>query len=360
MALKVTIAILVVTCPCALGLATPLAEELVHFALRRRGVFVRKQSFLEKALSVKKILLDKTGTLTMGQLVLEEESHAQLGLLTGEPRQILAHMTARSNHPVSSCLAKALAGLPTEDRTDDPGFGAPGEELTEIPGAGLELVLPSGTWRLGKAAFAMDGESDDKATVFAVDGRVIASFRLHEEFKADAAGEVARLGEAGYQLHLLSGDDQAKVDAAARALGLPADRAQGDLTPEAKAAQVRRLDERDTLMVGDGLNDSPSFEVAFCAATPAVDRPVLPGKADYYFLGDGIAAIGRSLTAARGLRRVIRDNLVIAVLYNFLAVGLCLAGLVTPVVAAVIMPLSSVSVVTLTGIRLSRGKPEWI
>ena len=113
-------------------------------------------------------------------------------------------------------------------------------------------------------------------------------------------------------------------------------------------------------MVGDGLNDSPSFEVAFCAATPAVDRPVLPGKADFFFLGDGIAAIGRSLTAARRLRRVVRDNLVIAVLYNFLAVGLCLAGLVTPVVAAILMPISSIAVVSLTGIRLSGGKPDWI
>ena len=357
MALKVTIAILVVTCPCALGLATPLAEELVHFALRRRGVFVRKQSFMEKALSVRQILLDKTGTLTMGQLALADHSRQAVADLTTEQSAVLRHMTARSNHPVSACLAAALAELP---EIEGPDFGSAGEQLAEIPGAGLELELPSGVWRLGRSGFALDEETTDQATFFSVDHRPVASFQLDEDFKADAGGEVAALRTAGYEIYLLSGDTQAKVDAAARALDIPADHSVGGLTPEAKAARVRQLDRGDTLMVGDGLNDSPSFEVAFCAATPAVDRPVLPGKADFFFLGDGIAAIGRSLTAARALRRVVRDNLIFAVAYNLAAVGLCLAGLVTPVVAAILMPVSSVFIVSLTAIRLSGGKPEWI
>ena len=170
---------------------------------------------------------------------------------------------------------------------------------------------------------------------------------------------MAALLADGYEVWLLSGDAQAKVDAAARALGLPPGRALGGLTPEAKAARVRAVDRRDTLMVGDGLNDSPSFEAALCAATPAVDRPVLPGKADFFFLGDGIAAIRRSLLAARQLRRVVRDNLAIAVVYNTAAVALCLAGLVTPVVAAIIMPVSSVAVVSLTALRLSGRRLAW-
>jgi Cu2+-exporting ATPase len=360
MALKVTIAILVVTCPCALGLATPLAEELVHFALRRRGVFVRKQSFMEKALSVRQILLDKTGTLTMGQLALAKESRKPLIGLTTDQRAVLRHMTARSNHPVSTCLATALAELPGADQAELKDFGPAGEDLVEIPGAGLELKLPEGVWRLGQPSFALGEASQDQATVFSLDHDPLASFQLQEDFKADAGGEVDRLRQAGFEIYLLSGDTQTKVDAAALALGVPSDRAVGDLSPEAKAARVRQLDQKDTLMVGDGLNDSPSFEVAFCAATPAVDRPVLPGKADFFFLGDGIAAIGRSLIAARALRRVVRDNLFFAVLYNFIAVGLCLAGLVTPVVAAILMPVSSIFIVSLTAIRLSGGKPEWI
>ncbi len=354
MALKVVISVLVVTCPCALGLATPLAEELTHGALRKSGVFLRKQSFLEKALSVRKVLLDKTGTLTLGGLRMDDASRESLAGLDPRSRAVLRHLTARSNHPVSVCLARAMRELPAEPE-DVRVTGAAAEDLGEIPGAGLELTLPDGVWRLGRPGFAAGGGGTGR-TLLTRDGACLAGFTMHEEFKADAAGEVAALHDEGYEVHILSGDDQAKVDAAARALGVPATAARGNLTPEAKAACVRALDEHDTLMVGDGLNDSPSFEVALCAATPAVDRPVLPGKADFFFLGDGIVAIGRSLDAARYLRRVVRDNLALAVGYNVLAVALCLAGWVTPVVAAIIMPVSSVAVVSLTAVRMSRRR----
>jgi len=123
---------------------------------------------------------------------------------------------------------------------------------------------------------------------------------------------------------------------------------------------VEDLDDSDTLMIGDGLNDSLSFDRAWCAATPAIDRAVLPHKADFYYLGDGVSAVRRALAAALRLRAVQRGNLVFATIYNLGAVGLCLGGLVTPVVAAVLMPLSSVTVVSLTILRLSRGRSAWM
>ncbi len=360
LALKVTISILVVTCPCALGLATPLAEELVHFALRRSGVFLRKASFMEKALSVRKILLDKTGTLTMGQLILDDDSLQSLAQLDNHQRAVLRHMTLRSNHPVSQCLSTALAKL---SDADDIKLGLLAEELVEIPGSGLEMPLDDQVWRLGKADFAL-GSSEDSLnlnqTLLTVNHRLLANFNLQEDLKADAAEELASLQAAGFDVYLLSGDAQAKVDLAAEALGVQAAKAIGRLNPHQKAEFVRSLDNQDTLMVGDGLNDSPSFEVALCAATPAVDRPVLPGKADFYFMGDGIAAIGRSLLAARHLRKVVRDNLIIAIAYNGLAVALCLAGLVTPVVAAIMMPISSIAVVSLTALRLATRRLPWM
>ncbi len=363
-ALKVTISVLVVTCPCALGLATPLAEELIHVALRRVGVFLRKPSFLEKALRVRKILLDKTGTLTLGHLTVSPDSFPELAKLDPYQRRILRHMAARSNHPASVCLARALDPAEPGDAPGSDFSASAAEELREVPGQGLELTHEGVTWRLGRPLFALEGELpgdfDPAATVFSRDGVALAVFILQEDLKKDAPTEVARLLEAGYQVYLLSGDRQAKVDQVAAALGIDPARALGELTPEAKAAKVRQLDEHDTLMVGDGLNDSPSFAAALCAATPAVDRPVLPGKADFYFLGDGIGAIGKSLAAAHDLRRVVRDNLILAVLYNVAAVGLCLAGLVTPVVAAIIMPISSVTVVTLTAVRLAGRRLAWI
>jgi P-type Cu2+ transporter len=356
MAIKVTISVLVVTCPCALGLANPLAEELIHFALRRNGVFLRKQSFLEKALSVRKILLDKTGTLTMGDLKLSQSSQSILAELSDHQRSVLHYMTVRSNHPVSACISAANLNV------GPPGslsLGVDSEELQEIPGSGLHLAYKNQIWRLGKSDFAGKKSENAHTTVFSLDGSMIASFELNEEFKADAADEVTTLQKAGYEVYLLSGDSQQKVDLAASSLGVPADKATGGLSPEAKADQVRLVDQKDTLMVGDGLNDSPSFEAALCAATPAVDRPVLPGKADFFFLGDGIAAIRRSLFAAKSLRTVFRHNVLFAVFYNIIAVGLCLAGHVTPVVAAIIMPLSSIAVVSWTAIRLSPRRLPW-
>ncbi len=359
LALKVTISVLVVTCPCALGLATPLAEELVHFALRRGGVFLRKASFMEKALSVKKVLLDKTGTLTMGNLILDEESRQTLRNLDDHSKAILRHMILRSNHPVSQCLAQELKGTSPSAGTTISVFG---EELVEIPGSGLELPLDDGVWRLGKADFALSSQAppSPQQTLLSRDHKLIAGFNMREDLKADAATELADLKAAGFDIYLLSGDSQAKVDLAARALGIEPGKSFGGLNPQEKAHMVSSLDNQDTLMVGDGLNDSPSFEVALCAATPAVDRPVLPGKADFYFMGDGIAAIRRSLLAARHLRKVVRDNLIIAIAYNGLAVALCLAGLVTPVVAAILMPLSSVSVVSLTALRLTTRRLPWM
>jgi Cu2+-exporting ATPase len=195
--------------------------------------------------------------------------------------------------------------------------------------------------------------------VFSRDGVVLAALTLEERLRPGVREELEALREQGYELHLLSGDAPAKVAAMARKLGLAAEDARGGLDPEAKAARVRALDQHDTMMVGDGLNDAPSFAAALCAATPAVDRPVLPGKADFYFFGDGVQALRWSLSAAHHLRRVTRSNLVLAVSYNLVALALALAGLVTPVVAAILMPVSSIAVVGLTAWRLSERRTSW-
>jgi P-type Cu2+ transporter len=362
-AVAVAVSVLVVTCPCALGLAVPLARELVHVGLRRRGVLLRRSSYLEKALRVRKILFDKTGTLTRGLLALADASRREaLGLPLAE-RRVLWNMTGRSSHPVSRCVAAALSLNDAASVHDGAARLDPAaDDVREIPGEGLVWERDDAVWRFGRPAFALpDAAATGYAgrSVFSRDGAPLAALALVEEMKSDAASEVARLQAAGYEVHLLSGDAPERVQAAAAALGLDAGRARGGLSPQAKADAVRALDERDTLMVGDGLNDSPSFDAAWTAATPAVDRAVLPHKADFYYLGDGVAAVRRSLDAARRLRDVQRGNLAFSGIYNLVAVGLCLSGLVTPVVAAVLMPVSSVTVVVVTAVRLGARRSLW-
>jgi len=342
--IEVTIAILVVTCPCALGLATPLARELIHAALRRDGIFLRNGRFLDRALAVRKIIFDKTGTVTLGTLVLAPESRDAMDRLPAEKRSVLGSMAARSNHPASRAIGRAIGACRL----------VPGdEEITEEPGWGLTWRRTGQVWRLGRSDIGPQEPSGEMGrAVFSCDGETIASFNLVEEILSDAAEEISRLEAGGLTVYLLSGDRASSVRRVAERLGIDPVRTQAGVTPEEKAAFVRDLDRRDTLMIGDGLNDAPSFEAAFCAATPMIDSTALASRADFYFLGAGISAVRRSLLAARRLRRVLYGNLVFAAVYNGLALVFCYAGLVTPVVAAILMPLSSVCVVTLTTFRM--------
>jgi len=363
-ATEVAVAVLVVTCPCALGLAVPLARELVHVGLRRHGVLLRDGAYLERALGIRKILFDKTGTLTRGRLTLAEASRRDLLALSEARREILWNMTSRSNHPVSRCVAAALGLAGGAAKAEAAALDPRADDVREFGGRGLQWEDDEGVWRFGRADFALPdgaaGETPTKQTFFSLDGICLLGLSFSEQMKADARSEVAHLTDAGYEVHLLSGDGPERVLEAAGELGLPAARARGGLTPEAKAAAVRELDADDTLMIGDGLNDSLSFDEAWCAATPAIDRAVLPYKADFYYLGDGVSAVRRTLQAARRLRTVQRGNLVFAAVYNLAAVALCLSGLVTPVVAAVLMPLSSVTVVSMTAARLAGGRSAWM
>jgi len=363
-ATEVAVAVLVVTCPCALGLAVPLARELVHVALRRHGVLLRSESYLDRALQIRKILFDKTGTLTCGKLTLTEASRRALLALPPVQRAVLWNMTSRSNHSVSRCVAAALGVAGGATDPDGAELDPQADGVREIGGHGLRWADETGVWRFGRAAFALNGvpvqEKPTEQTFFSLDGHSLLGLSFAEEMKSDAREEVGSLADAAYEVHLLSGDAPERVLRAAAELGLPTARARGGLTPESKAEAVKELDADDTLMIGDGLNDSLSFDAAWCAATPAVDRAVLPHKADFYYLGNGVSAVRRTLRAAGRLRTVQRGNLVFAVVYNAAAVALCLGGLVTPVVAAVLMPLSSVIVVSMTTARLAGGRSAWM
>jgi P-type Cu2+ transporter len=367
-AARVTVAILAITCPCAIGLGVPLAHEMIHVALRRHGIFLRRHGFLDRALGVRKVLFDKTGTLTLGDLVLTDAAERDLRALPSRERVILRRMAVRSNHPASRILALALADDDGTDRAGEcaAGGGAAGEgaadddTIEETPGQGLEWRRPDGVFRLGRPSFALSEEAADGSTVFSRDRVAVARFTFDEQMRGDAEAEIERLQRTGYEVHMLSGDTAARTTRLAARAGIPAGNALGDLTPEAKAERVRAITHNDTLMVGDGINDAMSFNEATCTATPAVDRPALPARADFYFLGDGIGAVRRALEAAHRLRSVTRANILFALAYNAIALSLCFAGLISPLLAAILMPASSLTVVGHTTWRLTGRRLTWM
>ena len=348
-AIEIATAILVVTCPCAFGLATPMAYELVQAGLRRAGLFVRSPSFLDRATSVRRVVFDKTGTLTTGSLRLANPE--ALRTLDECDRDVLFNLVVRSTHPKSAAVRRAF---------DDSAVRFDGGlAVIERAGQGLEATTATGTYRLGTSAWAAAGTIACDDTVFTRDGRVLAALRTDEQLRPDARGEIASLTARGYDVWILSGDARERVAAMADTLGIARDRAIGGCSPDDKAAWLAAHDHRDTLMVGDGINDALAVERAFCAGTPAIDRPFMPARTDFYVVTAGLHPIGLALAASHALARINRRNFGIAVAYNAGAVALCLAGRMSPLLCAVLMPISSLGILLATTASLSGRSPLW-
>jgi Cu2+-exporting ATPase len=335
-AVNVAASLLVITCPCAIGIAIPLAYEITQTHLRRAGFYVRSSDLLDRLIKVKKVLFDKTGTLTLGRLELVDPSVvAQLPAIA---RDVAYNLAARSSHPVSGCVSRALEGA-----------GARYEltaVVTEVQGQGLEWHRADGLWRLGRPSWASGGEG--AGAVLSRGGVEVARFVTREALRSDARRELAALQAQGYGVWLISGDQPAKVADMATTLGVPPGQALGGLKPEAKADAVARLDANDTLYLGDGVNDSLAFERALIAGTPAIDRPVMPGRSDFFLVGEGLAPIKQSLARAAHLRAVVNRVLTISVTYNAFAIVLALFGKMSPLLAAITMPASTITLILIT------------
>jgi len=321
----VVTAVLVVSCPCAIALAFPLADEIATVALRRRGVFVREGDLWSKLSRVRKLVFDKTGTLTLETPVLLNPG--ALAALDGEARAALLGLVSDNQHPVSECLGQHLRA----GGTDVPLAGV----VEETVGAGVTL----GPWSLGRAGWRDAGGGGD--TVLAREGAVVARFRFADAVRSDARAEIAALRRLGLGVQILSGDRPEKVAALAAELGLPADCGQGGLSPEAKAAWIDENGAGAVLMLGDGANDSLAFERALCRGTPVIHRGVLERKADFYYLGQGIGGLRQLFETDAIRRRTQRFILVFSIVYNVTAVGLAVAGKINPLVAAALMPINS-------------------
>ncbi len=349
-AMEVATAVLIVTCPCAFGIATPMAYEMAQAGLRRAGLFVRSPGFLDRATAVRRVVFDKTGTLTTGALRLADP--AALDALTAGERAALYNLAVRSTHPKSLAVRAALVDpTPRFDEALD---------VREVAGRGVELALDGAVYRLGEPAWAVDGDaSTDCDLAFSRDRAAIVRLRTEEVLRPDARAEVAQLTAEGYEVWILSGDAPDRVSAMASALGVPSDRAVGGRSPADKARWLDAHDLHDTLMVGDGINDALAVERAYCSGTPAVDRPFMPARTDFYVVAPGLRPVGLALRVAHALARIHRRNLGIALAYNAVTVGLALAGRMSPLLCAVVMPASSLSILLATVASLSQRSPLW-
>lgn len=342
-ALQNAVAVLIITCPCALGLAVPAVQVVATGRLFQRGVLVRARDALERLEQVDTIVFDKTGTLTLGKP----------RLASSPDETVLAEaatLARASRHPLSRALAQAA------------GQGGVADDAREVPGDGVEATVRGKPARLGRRAFvaAQADDADDAAMElwFAIEGEPPTRLAFEDALRPDARAVVAALQRRGYRIELLSGDRPVAVALAASAAGIAAWSA--SVRPAEKHArlEVLRAEGRKVLMVGDGLNDAAALAGAHASASPGTAVEASQAASDIVFQGASLSPLIEALDVAKGAKGRAVENLWFSALYNLIAAPLAAAGFLTPLIAALAMSGSSI-IVTLNSLRLQivRSRP---
>jgi Cu2+-exporting ATPase len=346
-ALQVILSVLIVSCPCALGVAYPLAQEWAVLHLRQHGIFVRSGDFFRSLGKVRKIVFDKTGTLTLEAPELENPE--SLDNLSLQDEAVLRELVKSSLHPVSRALREAFLSRPPRDETAPPDL-----HIREEVGMGLLAESPSlaTQWSLGRPGWNRKDDPSDPSdqAEFRRDGERLAGFRFREALRTDAREAIGQL-RATHTVTILSGDRLEKVKGLARQLGLPESAAIGDRTPEEKAAFMDSLGDGGSLYIGDGANDALAFEKASVRGTPATPHGLLQDKADFYFTGRSLGGLLQLFRIQRMRHQAVVMAFGFAVLYNIVVVAIALAGHMHPLLAAILMPLSSLATISLVALR---------
>ncbi|PZR85670.1 MAG: cadmium-translocating P-type ATPase [Stutzerimonas stutzeri] len=330
-AVTVAIAVLIITCPCALGLAVPIVQVVASRRLFEAGIMVKDGSAIERMAQVDMAAFDKTGTLTLGQPRL-----ANAGEIAPADLAIAAALARRSRHPFSQAIAAAA-----------PAGEVTLAEVCERPGLGLEARIEGATHRLGQGGWALSegAPGEGIGTVLSRDGALLARFHFEETLRPRAGAAIAALRVAGVDVALLSGDTPAAAGLVADKLGI--ETVAAGLLPAQKVARLDALagQGRKVLMIGDGLNDTPALAAAHVSMAPASAADIGRNAADFVFLHEGLDAVPTALAVSRAAGRLVRQNFALAILYNALALPVAIVGQVTPLIAALAMSLSSILVV---------------
>ncbi|MDR7060594.1 MULTISPECIES: heavy metal translocating P-type ATPase [unclassified Sphingopyxis] len=336
--LLIAAAVLIITCPCALGLAVPAAQIVAAGELMRAGVLIKDGSALERLAEVDRALVDKTGTLTLGR-----PEAIGLERLDIRVKSLILALSQASRHPLSEALTRGLQAYDVQP--------AEVTSIRETPGFGIEAHWAGRIVTLGRP---QAGDlSDALATGLSVDGKAVATIRFADRLRPDAAEAIDALGRQGIEAMILSGDRAEAVAPVARQLGLTA---QTGMSPQDKLDAIDRQVAlgRKVLMIGDGLNDGPALAAGYASMAPGSASDVGKNAADCIFLGDRMMPVAQAVHMARRTQAIVRQNFLLAIGYNAVAVPLAFLGFVTPLVAAIAMSGSSLIVVG-NALRLKRA-----
>lgn len=344
--LQVTVSILVVSCPCAIGLAYPRVNDLCAQWLRNRGVYIRLHSMWARLGGVRQVFFDKTGTLTLETLELLNSDDLQE--LDVEQRLALYALVEGNLHPVARSLKEHLLTLESSLSGRAQDLPLPREQV----GFGVTC-----DWQGKQYSLAKSQDSDQMGeTAFQCDGKTITSFIFSDSIRNDVREAIGWLEEHDLKVSVISGDNPEKVREIMDALGLPQERGVGGMSPAEKAEWIDQYAKAQGMMIGDGANDALAFEKARCRATPVIGRGVLENHSDFFFLGKGIGGVVDVFRLAFLRQRAVREILTITIVYNLIAVSVSLAAWMNPLLAAVLMPISSIVTVSWATFRLAKSR----
>lgn len=334
------VTVLIITCPCALGLAVPVVQVLASGELLKNGVLLKSGDALERLSKVDTVVFDKTGTLTLGVPELVGGTYGP------DELRLAAALASRSRHPLSKAISVACEGKLDE------------LDVSEIPGKGLEAKWNGKLVRLGSRSWcgpAEGGGATELELWLSVDQEPVASFVLADTLRDDARDTVQRLKAAGLDLHLLSGDRKKTAKFVAASLGIKTVTAEVSPTEKCDYLNQLRDEGRQVLMVGDGLNDAPALAAANASMSPSSAIDIAQNTADIVFQGNRLAPVADTIVTARRSTILVKQNFGLAVAYNIVAIPLAVMGYVTPMVAAAAMSGSSL-VVILNAFRLKKKR----
>lgn len=330
-ALMIAVTVLIITCPCALGLAVPVVQVLATNRLMKKNVLIKSGDALERLSEIDCALMDKTGTLTIGKPAL-------IDTYDDDVLKIAASLASQSAHPLSKAITAAYNGSLKE-------FA----DAKEVAGKGIEGTTIDGKYvRLGSRAWCGDSSSEPSNNIelwLSVEGQPSIRFTFKDELKTDSKGTIKNLENQGIKSIIISGDREAVVRSIAQECGI--DEYYGDISPPEKFEVMEKMqaEGHKILMVGDGLNDAPTLAGANVSMAPGSAIDMAQNAADIIFMGDHYSPVYDTYMISKLTQKLVKQNFTLAIIYNIIAIPLALAGMVTPLIAAIAMSGSSLIVI---------------